>query len=47
MGVDFSGSHSAMDTKQHERTYVLFVRFAIFCALAVAAVLSLMAIFLT
>ncbi len=44
MGVDFSGSHKAMDTKQHEETYSAFIRVTIFGVVVCAAALVMLAI---
>ena len=46
MGVDTSQGHEAMDYKEHERTYVGFVKATVWGTAAVILLLVLMAIFL-
>ena len=46
MGVDFSGSHRAMDAKQHKESYSAFVNLTIATCVVVVVVLVGMAIFL-
>lgn len=47
MGVDFSSSHRAMDTRQHEQTYSAFIKLIVATALFVIVTLVGMAAFLT
>ena len=47
MAVDFSKSHRAMDTRQHEQTYSAFIRIVIASCILAAMTLAGMAIFLT
>ena len=46
MGVDFSGSHRAMDAKQHKETYSWFIKLTIATCAVVIVTLVGMAIFL-
>lgn len=46
MSVDLSNSHPEMDKDQHEWTYSLFLRGALWLTVVVAGVLVGMAIFL-
>lgn len=47
MGVDFSKSHRAMDTRQHEQTYTAFIKLIIAGCILAVMTLAGMAIFLT
>lgn len=44
MSIDFSGSHKAMDSREHERTYSAFVRWTTIFTAHVAVILIIMAI---
>ena len=46
MGVDFSGSHRAMDTNQHSETYNWFIKLCIATCVVVIVTLVGMAVFL-
>ncbi len=46
MGVDFAGSHRAMDTKQHSGTYSWFIKLVIATCVVVIVTLVGMAVFL-
>lgn len=46
MGVDFSGSHRSMDTKQHKETYDSFIKLVVATCVVVIVTLVGMAIFL-
>ncbi len=47
MGVDLTKSHRAMDTRQHEGTYLGFIKFMIaMCVMSIMTLLA-MALFLT
>ncbi|MDA7947164.1 MAG: aa3-type cytochrome c oxidase subunit IV [Hyphomicrobiaceae bacterium] len=46
MGVDFSGSHRAMDSKQHKETYSWFIKLTVATCVIVVVVLVGMAAFL-
>jgi hypothetical protein len=47
MSVDTSNGHPAMDYAEHQRTFAAFVRGVVYVVALVAAILILMAIFLT
>ena len=47
MSVDFSKSHRAMDTRQHEQTYSSFIKILIASCVVVIVTLVGMAAFLT
>ncbi len=46
MGVDFAGSHRAMDSKQHKESYSWFMKLTIGTCVLVVVVLVGMAVFL-
>ncbi len=46
MTIDTSGGHSAMDYREHERTYRGFVRGTVILTVLVAFILACMAFFL-
>lgn len=46
MGVDMSESHEAMDVREHETTYSLFIKGTIGLTVAVVVLMTLMALFL-
>ena len=46
MGVDFSGSHRAMDSKQHKESYSAFVKLTIGTCVIVVVILVGLAVFL-
>ncbi|MHA1165033.1 MAG: aa3-type cytochrome c oxidase subunit IV [Alphaproteobacteria bacterium] len=47
MGVNFSKSHRAMDTRQHEETYSSFIKLMVAGCVVVIVTLVGMAAFLT
>ena len=47
MGIDFSKSHRAMDTRQHEGSYSAFLKLLTATAVLVFIILAGMALFLT
>ncbi len=46
MGVEFSGSHRAMDSKQHTESYNWFIKLVIATSVVVIVTLVGMALFL-
>lgn len=44
MSVDFSGSHKAMDAREHERTYDGFVKITTWCLGLTILTLAIMAL---
>ncbi len=46
MGVDTSQGHKAMDYREHERTYAIFLKGTMILAIFCIVVLALMGIFL-
>lgn len=46
MSVDFSGSHKAMDPREHERTYSAFVRWTTIFTAHIVVILVVMALIL-
>jgi len=47
MSIDTSGGHPAMDYAEHQRTYARFLKGAVISVGIIAAILVVMAIFLT
>ena len=47
MSIDTSGGHPAMDYAEHQRTYARFIKGSVVGIGVIAAILVLMALFLT